>query len=100
MRSSFSPDEFWQSLEVAHRCVFGYGYLTWEWWDEHQVRSIAHPFVYAVVYFALKVLGIDYPGVVAYAPRVLQSVLLAVVDWSLYKTAAIVYGKHNAEKVL
>lgn len=23
MQTSFSPDEFWQSLEVAHRIVFG-----------------------------------------------------------------------------
>ena len=26
----FQPDEFYQSLEVAHRAVFGYGRLTWE----------------------------------------------------------------------
>ncbi|KAJ6296068.1 hypothetical protein OIU78_023996 [Salix suchowensis] len=28
--SQFS-DEHWQALEVAHRIVFGYGHLTWEW---------------------------------------------------------------------
>lgn len=27
----FQPDEYWQSLEVAHVYVFGYGYKTWEW---------------------------------------------------------------------
>lgn len=27
----FNPDEYWQSLEPAHRLVFGYGHLTWEW---------------------------------------------------------------------
>ena len=26
----FQPDEFYQSLEVAHRAIFGYGRLTWE----------------------------------------------------------------------
>ena len=27
VRTFFSPDEYWQSTEVAHRLVFGYGYL-------------------------------------------------------------------------
>jgi hypothetical protein len=31
LRTFFNPDEYWQSLEVAHRLVFGYGHLTWEW---------------------------------------------------------------------
>lgn len=30
-RAFFQPDEYWQSLEVAHAWVFGYGYKTWEW---------------------------------------------------------------------
>lgn len=28
VRTSFNPDEYWQSTEVAHRLVFGYGYLS------------------------------------------------------------------------
>jgi len=31
VRTAFNPDEYWQSLEVAHNLVFGYGHLTWEW---------------------------------------------------------------------
>lgn len=27
VRTVFSPDEFWQSAEVAHRLAFGYGHL-------------------------------------------------------------------------
>lgn len=27
VRTAFNPDEYWQSAEVAHRMVFGYGYL-------------------------------------------------------------------------
>ena len=26
VRTYFNPDEYWQSLEIAHRLVFGYGY--------------------------------------------------------------------------
>ncbi|KAL6056153.1 Mannosyltransferase [Balamuthia mandrillaris] len=31
VKTYFAADEYWQSLEVAHNTVFGYGYLTWEW---------------------------------------------------------------------
>ena len=27
VRTYFNPDEYWQNTEVAHRMVFGYGYL-------------------------------------------------------------------------
>ena len=33
----FNPDEYWQSLEVAHRMAFGSGHLTWEWAPENKV---------------------------------------------------------------
>jgi phosphatidylinositol glycan class B len=29
----FQPDEFYQAFEPAYTCVFGGGYLTWEWRD-------------------------------------------------------------------
>ena len=29
--SWYVPDETWQSVEVAHRAVWGRGFLTWEW---------------------------------------------------------------------
>jgi phosphatidylinositol glycan class B len=31
VQTYFVPDEYWQGPEVAHRLVFGYGHLTWEW---------------------------------------------------------------------
>ncbi|KAJ1757193.1 Mannosyltransferase aptg1, partial [Coemansia sp. RSA 1824] len=51
------PDETWQSLEVAHKLVFGYGFVTWEW--RHGLRGFAHPMLFACVYKALQVLGLD-----------------------------------------
>ena len=39
----FNPDEYWQSVEVAHRWVFGYGHLTWEWRADARLRGAAHP---------------------------------------------------------
>ena len=59
VQTYFSPDEYWQSLEVAHSMVFGYGYLTWEW--DEKIRGILHPMIFAVLYMLLKVLKLDYP---------------------------------------
>src|SRR5882762_4658639 len=42
-RTFFQPDEYFQSLEVAHRVVFGYGALTWEWLSPRPIRSILYP---------------------------------------------------------
>lgn len=58
----FDPDEYWQSVEVAHRFVFGYGYLTWEW--EHEIRGFFHPGIFAALFWILKLFGIDSPEVV------------------------------------
>jgi phosphatidylinositol glycan class B len=58
LRSYFDPDEYWQSLEVAHLQIFGYGHLTWEW---HQgIRSYVHPLLFAGGYSLLKTLGLDH----------------------------------------
>ncbi|KAJ2517790.1 glycosylphosphatidylinositol anchor biosynthesis [Coemansia sp. RSA 1939] len=51
------PDETWQSLEVAHHVVFGYGFLTWEW--RHALRGFAHPLLFAAVYKILAFLHLD-----------------------------------------
>ena len=46
----FNPDEYWQSLEVAHRSAFGYGELTWEWQDDARIRGYLHPLLFAAFY--------------------------------------------------
>ena len=61
-RSIFQPDEFFQSLEVAHNLVFGYGKLTWEWQPDVAIRSIAYPALYVPVYWTLRVTGLDATG--------------------------------------
>jgi GPI mannosyltransferase 3 len=55
----FQPDEFFQSLEVAHQLVFGYGHLTWEWLSEHPIRSILYPSLNVPIYYVLKITGLD-----------------------------------------
>ena len=36
-------DETYQSVEVAHKLVYGTGYLTWEWTTPNPIRSYIHP---------------------------------------------------------
>jgi len=61
-RSIFQPDEFFQSLEIAHNVVFGYGKLTWEWQPNVAIRSIVYPALYVPVYWILRVTGLDTTG--------------------------------------
>ncbi|XP_067161600.1 GPI mannosyltransferase 3 isoform X2 [Apteryx mantelli] len=57
VQTSFVPDEYWQSLEVAHRMVFNYGYLTWEW--ENGLRGYSYPLIFASIYKVLQLLAKD-----------------------------------------
>jgi phosphatidylinositol glycan class B len=57
------PDEYWQAQEVAHRSVFGYGYLTWEW--RERIRSILHPWCFALAYQVTVQLNMEQSELVA-----------------------------------
>lgn len=54
----YVPDEYWQSLEVAHHMSFGYGYLTWEW--VLGLRSYLYPSLIAALYKILQLIRLDY----------------------------------------
>ncbi|XP_018020158.1 GPI mannosyltransferase 3 isoform X2 [Hyalella azteca] len=91
VQTYFVPDEYWQSLEVAHRMVFGYGYLTWEW---HEcIRSIFFPGLFAVLYKVLAVLRLDYAVLLAILPRIGCAALMALSDVTTVKLADKLYGK-------
>lgn len=62
VRTWYVPDEYWQTLEVAHKQVFGYGVLTWEW--QKGLRSYLYPSLVGVLYAILKFTGLDYPEAV------------------------------------
>jgi phosphatidylinositol glycan class B len=92
VQTYFNPDEYWQSLEVAHRTVFGYGFLTWEWKEPHRIRGFLHPAIFAVLYKLLQMLGWDTPWACAYAPRLLQALFNVVGDVFLHKLAHRWFG--------
>lgn len=58
-QSYFQPDEYFQALEPAHKYVFGYGHLTWEWVNPEPLRSMLYPALNIPVYWLLKVSGLD-----------------------------------------
>ncbi|XP_072968817.1 mannosyltransferase APTG1 [Typha angustifolia] len=94
VQTYFNPDEHWQSLEVAHFIVFGYGHLTWEW--KQKIRSYLHPLVFALLYKIMAFLRLDTPWFMAKAPRILQSLFASFGDLYLYKLSKLVFGEHVA----
>lgn len=75
VRTYFNADEYWQALEVAHRMVFGYGYVTWEW--TRGLRGFTHPLIFASVYKVAAMLGLDTVPVLVWSPRVVQALFAA-----------------------
>ncbi|XP_062326533.1 GPI mannosyltransferase 3 [Osmerus eperlanus] len=82
VQTSFVPDEYWQSLEVSHRMVYNYGYLTWEW--KEGLRGFSYPLIFAVIYKILHFTNCDSVQLLVWAPRVLQALLAALGDIKLY----------------
>ncbi|XP_030313201.1 GPI mannosyltransferase 3 isoform X4 [Calypte anna] len=92
VQTSFVPDEYWQSLEVAHRMVFDYGHLTWEW--ANALRGYSYPLIFATIYKALQLLAKDDVQLLIWIPRLAQAVLAAFADVKLY---SLVQHLENAE---
>lgn len=78
----FQADEYWQSLEPAHKLVYGYGYLTWEW--REGLRSILHPLIFASTYYLNELIGLGDLGVVL-LPKIAQGLIAAIGEWYLYQ---------------
>eukprot|EP01083_Nonionella_stella_P038472 104689_1 len=100
IQSYFNPDEYWQSLEVAHFDVFGYGYKTWEWAPEWRVRSYAYPAIISAMYYVFKLLHIDHSSLLMYGPRVLHAIGTAITDIMVYRCANQWFGSNPANFAL
>lgn len=93
VRTYFNPDEYWQSVEVAHLMAFDYGLKTWEWQDDSRLRGYAHPFIFAALYKLLAFAGVDSRTCIAVAPRLLQSMFVSIYDLFVYKLARRIFGE-------
>ncbi|XP_030764543.1 GPI mannosyltransferase 3 [Sitophilus oryzae] len=83
VQTYFVADEYYQSVEVAHKLAFGYGHLTWEW--SQGIRSYGYPIIFTILYKALQYCGLDNSITVVYGPRVLQAIISAYADLCFYK---------------
>ena len=86
-------DETYQSVEVAHKLVFGTGYLTWEWTTPNPIRSYIHPLLFSVLFYIIKVLGLDSLELVILLPRLLHAIVAAVSDMFILKFYANTFGR-------
>src|SRR5579862_1862775 len=81
------PDEVFQYLEPAHRLVFGFGMIPWEY--RYGTRSWVIPLFISAPLWLCKMCGADYPAV--YIPLVKS--ILCVVSTSVVFSAYTI-AKH------
>ncbi|KAG8505243.1 GPI mannosyltransferase 3 [Galemys pyrenaicus] len=113
VQTSFVPDEYWQSLEVAHHMiktgfvqyystlvlnVNTYGYLTWEWTEK--LRGYTYPLIFASIYKVLHLVGKDSVQMLIWIPRLAQALLSAVADIKLYSLMKQLENQQLARWVL
>ncbi|KAJ5075100.1 gpi mannosyltransferase 3 [Anaeramoeba ignava] len=91
----FCPDEYWQSLEVAHNIVFKYGYLTWEW--KEKLRGFLHPLIFAVLYKILQIFQLDKNWILILSPRILQAAFASLCDLFVWKISIDWFNKSVAK---
>ena len=113
-RTFFQPDEYFQAIEPAHRAVFGFGHLTWEWVSAQPVRSFFFPSVFALLFYVLKLLHLDNTMAVVraayrdesvapnlmslqiWAPKVLTGLIASVTDCAVYRLTYLLFGHDYA----
>lgn len=79
IRSWYVPDEYWQSLEIAHNITFGFGYRTWEWLVG--IRSYISISWIILLYKTLKFFSIDTLEILIWSPRFLQTIFSTYSDY-------------------
>ena len=95
-KTSFVPDEYWQSLEVAHKRTFGCGYLTWEW--HTQLRSYMFPLLFECLYHVLSMLG-EFQFLrffLVLCPRLVMAILAYLTDVYSFKICDMLFGRMTA----
>jgi len=94
----FVPDEYWQSIEVAHNYVYNYGYLTWEW--KEKIRSFSYPLLFTLPYMILKRYNLDDTDLLIYFPRLVHVFIAALCDLYTYKLTKKYFGRNAAKWAL
>ncbi|KNE54667.1 hypothetical protein AMAG_00625 [Allomyces macrogynus ATCC 38327] len=96
----FSPDEFWQALEIAYLLVFKYGHMTWEWLPGLQLRGFAHPMYFAAGYSALSYFDVASTPLLIALPKIQQGIVAAFADFFTWRLANVLFGPKIAQWTL
>nr|XP_031859915.1 uncharacterized protein CI109_004764 [Kwoniella shandongensis]KAA5526987.1 hypothetical protein CI109_004764 [Kwoniella shandongensis] len=111
----FQPDEFYQAFEPAHRHVFGYGFVTWEWkdlpvvggetwWNQlvvgGRMRSWIWPSAFVGLYKLLQLLGLDQTGLITFAPRLIGVLVACLTDLYTYRLSSKLLGPGSTAAAL
>ncbi|MEW5742001.1 MAG: hypothetical protein AB1938_24010 [Myxococcota bacterium] len=85
------PDEVYQSLEPAHRLVFGYGFVAWEFIEG--ARNWALPGFVAFWMKLSALFGGDSPFVYLRVVRLVFALLSVGAAWGVYRLAVVLGAK-------
>ena len=78
------PDEIYQYLEPAHRLLYGYGAITWEWRDG--IRSWLPAVIFAVPMKLGEWIAPDTAAHI-YAPRLMMAFWSLILVWAAWRSA-------------
>jgi len=76
------PDEIFQVLEQAHRVVFGYGIIPWEY--RLSARSWLVPGFMTIFLYPFKILGLDSPDIYIPGMKIIMSLISLSMIVSAY----------------
>lgn len=79
------PDEIYQSFEPAHRLVFGYGMVAWEFIDG--ARNWALPGFVAFWLKLFSVVGLEQPAQYIHGVKGVFALMGAATAWGVYRLA-------------
>ena len=97
--TTYVPDEYFQSVEVAYHAVHGHGIVTWEWEDGFRIRSFLSILPFAAYFKLLQVCGIHSQWMYAVGPRFIQAIAVAISDSCLYHVSMAAWGgRQDVEK--
>ncbi|MFC2162752.1 glycosyltransferase family 39 protein [Candidatus Altiarchaeota archaeon] len=97
-RGYIHPDNLYQILEPAHRFVYGYGVVTWEF--VYGMRSWMQPLLTAMIFRAGLMAGLDDIGQLIFLNRGLMTLFSLGLLYVIYKSGCVMYGRKTGEYAL
>jgi GPI mannosyltransferase 3 len=96
--SILQPDEVYQYLEQAHRLVFGWGFVPWEF--QHGARSWLIAGAIAPILKACALVGLGRPDVYQPAVKLVLCAISLTLPLSLYRIGQATLGEAGARVAL